>query len=475
MKTKKENREIVELDVESIGFEGIAVARLNDKVHFVKGAVPGDRILAAVKRARRRYAEVQLIEVLKESADRVPPKCHHFGVCGGCSWQNLKYEEQIKWKRQHVIDAFERIGKVHVDEYLETMPAPLIFNYRNKMEFTVGASRWLSLDEINSENENISKSFAIGLHVPQRYDKVLDVTECHIQQPMGNILLNSVRAKALELDVSAFNLQDQTGFLRNVIVRYSQKNEEFIIVFVTNKLINDCEQLFIDWCKTELPRILVKKVNILHAINSTRSPVTIESFEVLHGTDFLIENILGLDFKLSPFSFFQTNSSQLDNFVSLILEFAELKQNDVVWDLYCGVGTITLPAAKKSDKVFGIELVESSIADAKNNAKLNSIDNIAFFCSDLHTKETPELLNKLEKPDVIIIDPPRSGMHQNLVQHLLKIEAPRIVYVSCNPTTQARDCELLSEKYKVLKVQAVDMFPHTYHVESVALLVKKND
>lgn len=464
-KKKKQN---IELTIESIGFEGKAVARHNDKVHFIKKVVPGDVVEAYVKRKRKSYNEAGLVKVLEESKDRIEPRCDYFDDCGGCSWQNMPYSDQLSWKKQHVIDAFERIGKIETEVY-DVVPSPDDFHYRNKMDFTFSAKRWVTRKEIKTEDEIDNKEFALGLHSPGSFEKALDIKKCHIHPEVGNEILTIVRNFAIDNDISAFDKREKTGYLRELITRYSGSSDCIMIILTTNATDDEHDKL-VDELAELLSEKLDDKINFIHAINSGPSPVAIESQRLVLGRDYLLDKILGVDFKVSPFSFFQTNRIQLNNFVCKILEAAELNEDMTVWDLYCGTGSIALPAAKKVGKVYGVELVESSINDAKANALMNGIDNANFQVADLHAKDTPELLDKLPEPELIFIDPPRAGMHKNLVAHLLEINAPKLIYVSCNPSTQARDCELLKEGYKVVSVQPVDMFPQTYHIESIAVL-----
>lgn len=464
-KKKKKN---IELKIESIGFEGKAIARHNDKVHFIKKVVPGDLVEAYVKRKRKSYNEAGLVRVIEESEDRVEPRCDYFDDCGGCSWQNMPYSDQLAWKKQHVIDAFERIGKIET-EVFDVLPSPQDFYYRNKMDFTFSAKRWVTRKEIETENEIDNKEFALGLHSPGSFEKALDIKKCHIHPETGNEILSIVRKFALENEITAFDKRDKTGYLRELITRYSGSSNSIMIILTTNASDEHHDNL-VNELATLLNEKLEDKINFIHAINSGPSPVAIESSRLVLGKEYLIDKILGVDFKISPFSFFQTNRIQLNNFVCKILESAQLNEEMTIWDLYCGTGSIALPAAKKVKKVYGLELVESAISDAKQNALINGLDNTDFQVADLHAKQTPELLDKLPKPDLIFIDPPRAGMHTNLVNHLLEINAPKLVYVSCNPSTQARDCELLKQGYKVISVQPVDMFPQTYHIESIAIL-----
>lgn len=469
----KELKEIV-LTIESIGFEGISIAREEGKVYFVKGGLPGDKVRAGILKNKKNYTDARLLEVLEPSPDRVEPKCEYFGSCGGCSWQSLKYEKQIEWKRKHIIDAFERLGKIEAKLYNETMPSPKQFEYRNKMEFSFGDSKWLTLEQIASE-ETIDRSFALGLHVPGRYDKIIDIDKCHIQSEIGNKIINIMRAKALEIGVLPYSSTKNDGLLKSIVIRYSLANNEIMTILVSRPASNDKDEKFIKWYAEDFANEIPEVNEVIHAVNNTRNTFASGDLTVYKGKGYITEKILGIDYRISPFSFFQTNSSSLDNFISLIVETAQIEKDQVVWDLYCGTGSITLPASKKGGKVIGIELVESSIKDAKSNAKLNGIENAEFYCEDLHSTNISEKLLKLPKPDTIIVDPPRAGMNPNMVNLILEFNPKRVVYVSCNPATQARDIALMQDKYYINTVTPVDMFPHTYHVESVAELIRKED
>lgn len=475
MSKKKNRREVfTELVIDSIGNEGVAIARENDVVHFVKGAAPGDRVKVQILKKRKRYVETRLVEVLEPSKDRIDPICKHYSDCGGCSWQHLNYKQQLFWKRQNVFDSFSRIGHFENPNVKETLQSPIEYNYRNKMEFSFSAQRWLTQNEIDSDKEVEDKNFALGLHAAGNYMKVIDIKECHIQPKKANAVLDAIRRKALELNISAYDTRINDGFLRNLIVRTTKEFNHFLLILVTKEIMNESEQAFVDWFTT-LNNEYNYITNLIHAVNDTNSPVKIDRFNVVLGTDYIKEKVLDVDFEISPFSFFQTNSYQLSHFIKMIIDKADIKEHEVLWDLYCGSGSIILPAAQKAKELIGIELVESSIRDAKRNADLNNISNSKFYCADLHSNGTPELLESLPLPDTIIIDPPRSGIHKNLVEHLIKIAPSKIVYVSCNPATQARDCELLSEKYTLGEITPVDMFPHTFHIESIAVLTRKNN
>lgn len=474
MSRKKKDKPVVELRIESIAFEGMAIGRKDNLVYFVKHAVPGDLVKVRALRKRKGYVQTQLLEIIEKSPNHITPKCEHFGVCGGCSWQILSYEDQLHWKKRHVQDSFERIGKVDYGILHDVLPSPNIFNYRNKMEFSFGASRWLEESEINAEDEIANKNFALGLHIPGRYDKILDIKECHIQPSIGNEILQTVKNKSLELRLSAYHQKEHTGFLRNLVLRFSESFSNVMLIIITQTPSSKNEETFVKWILNELSDLFPNISSTIHAINNTLSPVAIGKIAAIKGEEFLKEKILDVTYKISPFSFFQTNSLQLNKFINKIIETARLNKEMTVWDLYCGTGSITLPAAHKVKKIYGFEMVESSIADAKSNANFNQITNADFHCEDLHAKDIEETLNQFEKPDLIFIDPPRAGMHKNLIKLLNKIECPKIVYVSCNPATQARDCAALSEKYEIKSLQPVDMFPQTYHVENIALLEFKN-
>ncbi len=468
---RKERLE-VEVTIESIGFEGVAVARMDGKVALLKGGLPGERVKALLNKNKKNYAEGFVSEILEKSPDRVDAPCSYFGTCGGCSWQDLDYSQQIYWKRRQLIETLERIGKISPEIVEETMPAERIFQYRNKMDFSFGSLRWLTTAEIGS-NDDIDKFFALGLHVPGKYDKIIDIANCHIQPEIGNKILALVRQKARATDVMPYNYNKNEGFLKNLILRFSQLEEKVMAIIITDNVNSDAEKQFIDWFVEELPLLEPSIKVAINAINDRPNTASYGKIRSSTPEQEIFESILGVRYRISPFSFFQTNSAQLDKFIGRIIEFANLSGQENVWDLYSGCGSITLPAAKFCRSIVGIELIDSAVADAKSNAKLNNIANVEFYQADLHSKQIPELLNSIAKPDVIIVDPPRIGMNPNLIEHIKAVAPKRIVYVSCNPSTQARDLEMLSNQYRIARVQPVDMFPHTYHIESIAELILK--
>lgn len=473
MSRKKKPQVTDELDVESIAFEGGGVAKKDSMVYFIKDAVPGDKIKARLTKKKKTYAHGEIEELIKASGDRTEPKCIHFGLCGGCKWQQLSYEKQLFWKKQHVIDSFSRIGKINDCHYHDTMPSPKDYFYRNKMEFSFSGFRWLTEQEINSGDDILDKDFALGLHVPGVFNKVLDIKECYLHQNVTPKILDHIRNKAKQMGVSPYDVKTHEGFLRNLVFRSSEHKNELMVILITTSVKEKEDEYFLNWYKEDLPAAFGEITHLLHATNDSFSPVAQGETGIIKGDDHLTEKIMDVEFRISPFSFFQTNSFQLDRFVKKILEFARIEKNETVWDLYCGTGSISLPASRYAHEVIGMEIVESSIEDAIKNQELNGIKNTRYICTDLHSKTAPKLLEDLPEPNVMIIDPPRAGMHKNLIPAVLEAEPERIIYVSCNPATQARDCEMLSDKYLVEEVQPVDMFPQTYHVESIAKLIRK--
>ncbi len=469
---KIKNEKYIELKIESIGFEGVSIARNEGLVYIVKGGIPGEKVLAIEKKRKRRYTEASVKEIIESSEFRVEPPCRYFGVCGGCSWQNLRYEQQLYWKRQHIVDSFVHIAKIEPGEILTPLPSPRIYNYRNKMEFSFGTSRWLADEEIISGEEINNKSFALGLHIPGRYDKVLDIEECHLVDDKAIQILNDIRNMALTMGIQAFNGKIHQGFLKNLVFRIVSSGMTLVIL-VTKDFTDDSDKEFVDWLFDDL-RVKHGISTVVHAVNNSVNTVAVGEIQRIEGGGFLIEEVNGIKFKISPFSFFQTNTNQLPRFMNSIIELAEFKDSDIVWDLFCGTGAISLLSSGKVKSVIGFEISEDSIKDAMENAKLNNIENVQFRCADLNSKNIGKEFINIPQCDVILVDPPRAGLHKNLIETLLDIAPRKMVYVSCNPATQARDCGLLSEKYQISKILPVDMFPHTYHIESIALLNKKS-
>ncbi len=466
--------QIIELNIDSLAFGGSSVARNEGAVYFIKYGVPGDKVQALITRRKRSYHEGIIEELIEPSEHRIAPNCPYFGVCGGCSWQNVTYSEQLEQKKKIALDSLVRIGKIEIGNINPPLASPLLFNYRNKMEFSFSASRWLTKDEITDEGTEVAnKNFAFGLHAPGRFDKVLAIDSCPLQHERADKIYKLMKQAAESSGCSAYNHKEHTGFFRNFLLRYSFANNQLMAMLITNAVDSDAEKAFIKYYETEFAQLLDENDTLLHGINATHSPVDIQEIKVIKGDGFISEKILDIEYRISPQSFFQTNSSHLNGFISKIIDTADLQGNEVVWDLYCGAGSITLPASRKCKEIIGVELVESAISDAKENAERNKITNAKFYCEDLHKKQLPQLLTTLPKPDVIIVDPPRAGMHKNIVEHIAELSPEKVIYVSCNPTTQARDIELLKDLYDVDDMTPVDLFPHTYHVEAICRLRKK--
>lgn len=473
--TKPKKGEIITITPDKAAFEGACVGRTESGfAMFISGCVPGDTVKARVGKVRKSYAEAKTLEVINSSEHRIEPKCMHFGSCGGCKWQNLNYKQQTAWKRQHVVDAFLRIGHLENVNVLETISCEEPFFYRNKMEFSFGDTRWITDAEIASGAEIKNRNFALGLHAPARYDRVLEVQECFLQSELSNKILNFTREFFQSRETTIYNTHTHSGLLRNLCIRQtaqakeqSDKKQETMVIIVTAQEATDLISEYARELQSNIPEV----TTLVQGINRGKSQVAFTTeINTLYGSGVITESIAGNSFEISPFSFFQTNTKQAETLYSWALQAAELKVTDNVWDLYCGAGTITLALAKFANRVLGVELNEGAIIDAKKNATRNNITNVDFIAGDCRSIVARE---DLFKPSVIVTDPPRAGMHADIIE-MIKTLLPRtVVYVSCNPTTQARDCEALSQFYNIDFVQPVDMFPQTYHIETVARLSLK--
>ncbi|MCS7000994.1 MAG: 23S rRNA (uracil(1939)-C(5))-methyltransferase RlmD [Bacteroidota bacterium] len=464
--------EVVELTVEALGFEGIAIARLDSgMVVHLRGALPGERVRAVISKHRRNYVEAQVLEILQPSPERRQPPCPYAGDCGGCTWQHATYREQLRWKQQHVRDAFERIGGIQVHEYRPILASPQEFGYRAKMEFTCSDRTWIperlwkSLEPTAMER----KRSAIGLHVRGKFDAVLDIERCLLQDDTANTAYALVRQLARSKGISCYNLRTRQGFLRNVVIRRTSIGET-MVALVTQSPTSELQRAFIEECGLVLCTQVPTMASVIWAINDTPSPVAPGPYTVVAGRSYIREQVKGIEFQISAPSFFQANLWQLERFVTAVAEAAALSPDDQVWDLYAGAGTLTLPLARQCKQIVGIESNSAATADARANAERNGITNATFLTADLHQRQSWQLLDDLWEPDVVVVDPPRAGIHPIVVDYLLHRCPKRIVYVSCNPATQARDVALLQKRYHVSHLQPVDMFPQTYHIENIALL-----
>ena len=448
--------------------EGKAIAKVNDLVIFVPYVVPGDVVDLQIKRKKNKYAEAEAVNFHEYSSTRAVPFCQHYGICGGCKWQVLPYAEQIKYKQKQVEDNLRRIGKIELPEISPILGSAKTEFYRNKLEFTFSDKRWLTYEEVKQEVK-YDQMNAVGFHIPGAFDKVLVIEKCWLQNDISNRIRNAVRDYAYEHNYSFINLRSQEGMLRNMIIRTSSTGELMVIIIC--KIVEDSEMTLFKQLLQYVADTFPEITSLLYIINNKCND-TINDLDVyvFKGNDHIFEEMEGLRFKVGPKSFYQTNSDQAYNLYKIARDFAGLTGNELVYDLYTGTGTIANFVSRQARQVIGIEYVPEAIEDAKVNAEINGIDNTLFFAGDMKDMLTQEFINEYGRPDVIITDPPRAGMHQDVVDVILFAEPKRIVYVSCNPATQARDLQLLDVKYKVKAVQPVDMFPHTHHVENVVLL-----
>ena len=469
MTRKKQSLPFIEnVEITGVAAEGKAICRVDERVIFVPFAAPGDIVDLQIIRKKRNYAEARIVNMRQPSPLRVEPFCPHFGVCGGCKWQHLPYEYQLQFKQQQVEDNLVRIGKIALPEILPIKGSARQRAYRNKLEYTFSNRSWLTTEQMNEDTVYTDRN-ALGFHIPGMFDKVLDIKYCGLQDDISNRIRLDVRAYAIEKGLEFFDLIAQSGLMRNLIVRTTTTGEVMlIVVFYENKsdAINDLLQHIAD----TFPEITSLLYIINHKANDT---ITDQEVICFKGRDYIIEEMEGLRFKIGPKSFYQTNSEQAYELYKVVRSFAQLTGSELVYDLYTGTGTIANFVSRQARQVVGIEYVPEAIEDAKSNAAYNGISNTLFYAGDMKDLLTAEFIERHGKPDVIITDPPRAGMHEDVVKAILYAAPKRIVYVSCNPATQARDLSLLDNMYKVTAVQPVDMFPHTHHVENVVCLEKR--
>ena len=457
-------RKAYELEIIDLAFGGRGLAKPDGFPVFIDRCVPGDIVFIKITKKKKSWAEGKLIKILKESPLRKEGKCLYCNFCGGCKWQQIGYDLQLKYKKRHVKESIEHIGGLKNILVKDVIPSDKIFEYRNKMEFSCSSKRWLMPWEL--ENEAIKKGFGIGLHVPGTFDKVIDIKHCEIMPNLGNQILEDVRSFIKKSDLSAYHLRTHEGFWRFLMLRHSVAFDTWMVNIVTKEKKIDVVQDLTAVLSQKYPQI----ESIVNNIIDSKSGVATDIEEItLHGQNFIKEKLGKFTFKISANSFFQTNTRSCEKLYSKVSEYAALTGKEVVTDLYSGTGTIPIWLSDQAKMVNGIEIVQSAVVDAKLNVKLNKIENCEFFQGDIK-----DVLPRLKsKPDVMIIDPPRVGMHKDVVRQVLAIGPKKIVYVSCNPATLARDLEMLTPKYETKEIQPIDMFPHTYHIESVALLLKK--
>ena len=451
--------------------EGKSVARVDGYVVFVPFVVPGDVVDLQVTRKKHSYMEARAIKFYEYSADRVTPLCPHFGVCGGCKWQMLNYAKQLEYKQQQVVDQLIRLGKLDIPEIRPIFGATHIEWYRNKLEFSFSNKRWLTTEEVAADVKYDCMD-AVGFHIPGAFDKVLDVTDCHLMDDLQNRVRNGLRSFALDHHISFFDLRQQTGLLRDMMFRLSNSGEAMLLMqfHITNEAERAQSQAVLEYLASHFDELTtIVWVNNLKA-NDTIGDLPVEVYK---GRGYVLELMEDLKFKVGPKSFYQTNNEQAYNLYKVVRDFCGLTGHELVYDLYTGTGTIANFVARRARRVIGIEYVPEAIEDAKVNARLNSIDNAEFLAGDMKEVLTDSFVQRHGRPDVLITDPPRVGMHKDVVSVILHTRPERIVYVSCNPATQARDAQLLAADYDIIAIQPVDMFPHTQHIENVMLLQAK--
>ncbi|MDP1622271.1 MAG: 23S rRNA (uracil(1939)-C(5))-methyltransferase RlmD [Bacteroidales bacterium] len=461
-----ENVEIIDA-----GAEGKAVGKINEKIIFVPFVVPGDVVDIQITRKKRKYLEGKAVKFHKYSSKRIEPHCSHFGLCGGCRWQNMKYEEQLFYKQKQVYESFVRIGKLENPVILPILPSPKTRYYRNKLDYTFSNHRWLTDEDRNVEMSPASAN-ALGFHVPQFFDKIVDIQECFHMKDPSNAIRNAARTYAVDHDLTFYDVRLWQGFLRNLIIRNTEAGGLMVIMVVRSR--EEHLMPMLDHLAGQFPEI----TSFYYVINPKQNDSIHDlDFNLFKGDAFIVEKFPSflqsgkeIEFRIGPASFFQTNSFQAVNLYRIAAELADFKGHELVYDLYTGTGTIANYIAPYVKKVIGIESVASAIADAEVNSSINGISNTTFFAGEAEKLLTPEFINSQGKPDIVITDPPRNGMHDKVVKTIIEVRPQKVVYVSCNPATQARDIALLSEYYGMESCQPVDMFPHTQHVENIALL-----
>ena len=468
-KKKKQLPLLEKVTITGVAAEGKAIAKENDYVVFVPYVAPGDIVDIQVTRKKNSYAEGRAVYFHEYSDKRAEPFCEHFGTCGGCKWQHLPYEEQLNYKHQQVVDSLTRIGKIDLGEVSPILGSEKTRFYRNKLEFTFSNKKWLTEEQIKSD-ATFDNMNALGFHIPGMFDKVLDVNDCWLQSELSNKIRLAVKAYCFEHEgYPFFDLRNQNGFMRTLMIRTASTGDLMVVMVFYYEDVEKREALM-SHIAEKFPEITSLQYVINEKCNDT---ITDQEICLFAGNDHIVEEMEGLKFKVGAKSFYQTNSEQAYNLYKITRDFAALTGDEIVYDLYTGTGTIANFVSRKARKVVGVEYVPEAIEDAKVNSRINNIENTSFYAGDMKDILTADFIRENGQPDVIITDPPRAGMHDDVINTILEAAPQRVVYVSCNPATQARDLSLLDTKYVVRKVQPVDMFPHTHHVENVVLLEKK--
>jgi 23S rRNA (uracil1939-C5)-methyltransferase len=472
--------DVLTLDIDKYAFEGKGIAKINKEdphsddeknyVVFVNGAYPGDKVTASLRKIKKSYSEAKVETIISPSPLRTEARCEYFGTCGGCKQQDMNYESQAKYKQEQTEEIFRRMGGFDNFETLPVIHSDKIYFYRNKMEFSFAEKRWLTEEEIKT-NEVIDRNFALGLHIPNIFDKVLDIKACYLQSELSTRILNFTRSFFKSREISIYSSEKNSGYLRNLVIRQSAHTDDLMVNLVT---FTDDEKLMNEYTD-ELLKAAPEVTTVVNNINLKKAMIAAGDYEkVYYGSGVIYDHIGDYRFRISAGSFFQTNTYQAEKLYRTALDFAELKGDETIYDLYSGAGTISIFISSHAKDVYAFESVESAVKDAEANKLLNEITNVHFITADLYKTFLPVIKEKnIPHPEIILVDPPRSGMHKNTVDDVLQLSPEKIVYVSCNPTTQVRDIKLFSESgYHLKKIQPVDMFPQTFHIENVALLIK---
>lgn len=457
----------IELEIESAAFKGKGIAKVNGYAVFVPNTSAGDRVKARIIKKRKNYAEGKLLEVLDEGPHRIQPRCRHAKECGGCSWQHVSYAHQLEFKQEQVRDHMHRIGKLTGLDVKPTIGCDEIFYYRNKMEYSIGNKRWLSPEEIQRDEFVSDRCFAAGLHAPGRFDKILNIQECHLQSPISYRILDFIRSWCIEQQIEPFDANKHKGFMRNVVIRKAHHTDDLMINLVTF----EDNQKVIESLSATLLQAFPAITTIVNNINDRKGDSGVGRYEkVIHGPGFITDYIGKYHFSIGANAFFQTNTVQAEKLYQVARDFADIQPGEIMYDLYCGVGTLTLFLSETAKQVVGIELVDVAVQNARKNASENEVDNVAFVEGDMQEVFNEAITEQYGDPDCLITDPPRAGMHPRVVERLIALKVPKMVYISCNSSTMARDLKELAKVYDIEEVQPVDMFPQTYHIEAVAKL-----
>lgn len=464
--------EDVELTIDSAAYKGKGIGKVDGLAVFVPNTAPGDRVKVRIIKKKKSYREAKLLKIIEPGPNRIEPKCQHALNCGGCNWQHVSYEKQLAFKRDQVEDHLHRIGGLTDLKVNPTIGCDNEFYYRNKMEYSIGHKRWLSQEEVDRDEFVSDRCFAAGLHVPGRFDKILNINECHLQHPISYQILDIVRSWCEKYDIAPYNRIHHEGFMRNLVIRKAHHTDDLMVNIVTYEDDQDVIEALSYALLDEFPEI----TTIVNNINDTRSPTAEGRYEkVLHGPGHITDHIGPYHFSIDANAFFQTNTAQAEKLYEVTKQYADIQDNDIVYDLYCGVGTLSLFLSRNTKHVIGIELEDVSIKNARKNAQDNEVQNVSFVKGDMKDVFTEDITSEYGDPNCLITDPPRAGMHPDVVERLKELQVPKMVYVSCNSSTMARDLKELNEVYDILEVQPVDMFPQTYHIETVAKLrIKEN-